>query len=68
MRSSDKRGYRKILFMLWKEHLWRMRRTPSGNYEKCPFCKADHVNKTDEERVEEFIKRIEANDAGAMCE
>jgi len=39
----------------------------SGNASKCPFCKADHVNKTDEERVEEFIKWVEANDAGAMC-
>ena len=26
------------------------------------------MNKTDEERVEEFIKRVEANDAVAMCE
>ena len=39
----------------------------SGNMMNCPFCKADHVNKTDEERVEELKKRIEVNDAGAMC-
>ena len=32
----------------------------------CAFCKADHVNKTDGERVEEFIKRVEVNDAGAI--
>ena len=34
--------------------------------ETCPFCKADHVNKTDGEKVEEFIKRVEVNDADAM--
>jgi TPR repeat protein len=39
----------------------------SQNDEKCPFCKADEKGKTDEERVEEFIKRVEVNDAGAMC-
>ena len=38
----------------------------SGNIEKCPFCKADHVDKTDEERIKELIKRVEVNDAGAM--
>jgi hypothetical protein len=40
----------------------------SGNIEKCPFCKADHVDKTDEERIKELMKRIEAKDAGAMCQ
>lgn len=38
----------------------------SGNGDKCPFCKAVHVNKTDGERVEEMMKRVEANDAGAI--
>jgi len=38
----------------------------SGNIEKCPFCKADHVNKTDEERVDELMKRVEVTDAGSM--
>ena len=38
----------------------------SGNIENCPFCKADHVNKTDEERVDELMKRVEVNDAGSM--
>jgi TPR repeat protein len=35
---------------------------------KCPFCKADHVDKTDEERIKELMKRVEANDAEAMCQ
>jgi TPR repeat protein len=38
--------------------------TPSE--ETFPFCKADHVNKTYEESVEELMKRMEANDAGSM--
>ena len=38
----------------------------SGNNWTCAFCKADRVNKTDEERVEELMKRVEVNDAGAM--
>jgi TPR repeat protein len=37
----------------------------SGNDEKCPFCNADQ-DKTDRKRVEELIKRVEVNDAGAM--
>ena len=38
----------------------------SGNNGTCAFCKSDHVNKTDGERVEERLKRVEANDAVAM--
>jgi TPR repeat protein len=38
----------------------------SGNIGTCPFCKTDRIGKTDEERVEEFMKRVEVNDAGAM--
>ena len=38
----------------------------SGNKKKCPFCKADHVGKTDEERITELMKRVEVNDAGAI--
>jgi hypothetical protein len=38
----------------------------SGNDGNCPFCKSDRTGKTDEKRVEEFIKRVEANDAVAM--
>ena len=34
----------------------------SGNDEKCPFCNSDQDNKTQEERVEENMKRVEAND------
>jgi hypothetical protein len=39
----------------------------SGNYRTCPFCKADKMNKTDEERVAQLVKRVEANDARAIC-
>ena len=38
----------------------------SGNDEKCPFCKAERRGKTDEDRVEEMMKRVEANDAGSI--
>ena len=38
----------------------------SGNDDKCPFCNSDRDSKTDDERVEELIKRVEANDAGAI--
>jgi TPR repeat protein len=38
----------------------------SGNG-KCPFCNPDRCNKTDEEMVEELMKRVEVNDAGAIC-
>jgi TPR repeat protein len=37
----------------------------SGNIVNCPFCNANR-DKTDEEGVEELMKRVEANDAGAM--
>jgi TPR repeat protein len=37
----------------------------SGNMGNCPFCKSEYVDKTDEKRVEELMKRVEANDAGA---
>jgi hypothetical protein len=39
----------------------------SGNSGKCPFCKADGRGKTDLDRVEEIMKRVEVNDAGATC-
>jgi TPR repeat protein len=38
----------------------------SGNIGNCPFCNADRRGKTDEERVEEMMKRVEANDAGSI--
>jgi len=38
----------------------------SGNSGKCPFCNERSIGKTDEEDVEEMMKRVEANDAGAM--
>jgi hypothetical protein len=37
----------------------------SGNAEKCPFCKSE-IDKTDEERDGEMMKRVEANDAGSI--
>jgi hypothetical protein len=41
--------------------LWK-----SGNHGKCPYCNSDQVGKTDEEMVEEIMKRVEANDAIEM--
>jgi len=38
----------------------------SGDNTKCPFCNSDRASKTDEENVEEGMKRVAANDAGAM--
>jgi TPR repeat protein len=38
----------------------------SGN-DKCPFCNSNRSDKTDEERVEEMMKRVEANDAASIC-
>jgi hypothetical protein len=38
----------------------------SGNDETCPFCKAEIIGKTDEERIEELKKRVDVNDAGAI--
>jgi hypothetical protein len=38
----------------------------SGNDEKCPFCNSE-INKTDEEKVEEVMKRVEANDPASIC-
>jgi tetratricopeptide (TPR) repeat protein len=35
---------------------------------KCPFCISDLRGKTDEENMQELMKRVEANDAGAMCQ
>jgi hypothetical protein len=38
----------------------------SGNDAKCPYCNSDGSGKTDEEAVGEIMKRVEANDAGAI--
>ena len=38
----------------------------SGNHDKCPFCNADQDGKTDEEVVEEILKRVEANDPASI--
>jgi TPR repeat protein len=40
-------------------------RIQSGNY-KCPFCNSDRAGKTDEEDVEEIMKRVAANDAASI--
>jgi TPR repeat protein len=37
----------------------------SGNIGTCPFCKTDN-KKTDNAAVEELMKRVEVNDAGAI--
>jgi hypothetical protein len=37
----------------------------SGNGSKCPFYNFDQAGKTDEEKVEEIMKRVEANDAAS---
>jgi TPR repeat protein len=38
----------------------------SGNDDKCPFCNSDRADKTDEEEIEELMKRVEANDASSI--
>ena len=38
----------------------------SGNEDKCPFCNSER-DKTEEERVQEIMKRVEANDAASIC-
>jgi hypothetical protein len=38
----------------------------SGNDDKCPFCNSDQGGKTDEEKVGEIMKRVEANDTDSI--
>jgi TPR repeat protein len=38
----------------------------SGNDDKCPFCNSDRASKTDEELVEEIMKRVAANDPASI--
>ena len=40
----------------------------SDNINNCPFCKSERTGKTHEEKAQEMMKRVEANDASAMCE
>jgi hypothetical protein len=40
----------------------------SGNDNKCPFCNSDQADITDEEEAAQIMKRVEANDAGAIYE
>ena len=42
--------------------------TDSGNIGTCLFCKTNLIGKTDEDRVEEMMNRVEANDASSICE
>jgi predicted NUDIX family NTP pyrophosphohydrolase len=37
------------------------------NDDKCPFCNSNQGNKTEEEDVEDLMKRVEANDAASIC-
>jgi TPR repeat protein len=39
----------------------------AGNIGKCPFCNSDRRGKTDEQEVEEMMKRVEANDPISIC-
>jgi TPR repeat protein len=39
----------------------------SGNIGTCPFCNSDRSGKTDEERVEDMMRRVEAKDAASIC-
>ena len=39
----------------------------SGNNDTCPFCNSDRGNKTDEENVEDNMKRVAANDPASIC-
>jgi hypothetical protein len=39
----------------------------SGNMRKCSFCNTEIMSKSCEERVQEMMKRVDANDAWAMC-
>jgi len=38
----------------------------SGNMGKCPYCNADRMDTTYEGEIEEIMKRVAVNDAGAM--
>jgi TPR repeat protein len=38
----------------------------SGNIGKCPFCNSNRGGTTDEEHIEKIMKRVAANDAGAI--
>jgi TPR repeat protein len=38
----------------------------SGNGYNCPFCNSDRAGKTRDEKVEEVMKRVEANDAASI--
>jgi TPR repeat protein len=39
----------------------------SENIDKCPFCNSDLANKTEEEEVEDILKRVAVNDPNALC-
>ena len=39
----------------------------AGNDHKCPFCNSVRGGKTEEEKNEELMKRVEANDADSIC-
>jgi lipopolysaccharide biosynthesis regulator YciM len=39
----------------------------SGNTSKCPFCNSDRAGKTEEEKIEDMMRRVEANDPTSIC-
>jgi TPR repeat protein len=39
----------------------------TGNTERCAFCNSDQDNKTEEEEVEDLLKRVAVNDPNALC-
>jgi TPR repeat protein len=39
----------------------------SGNHKKCVYCNSDFLGKTEEEDVEQIMKRVEANDPASIC-
>ena len=39
----------------------------NGNDDNCPFCNSNRDEKTDVDQGEEVMKRVEVNDAGAIC-
>ena len=56
--------------MLWEEHCGGCEYSfsKSVNDDYCPFCNSDRTGKTNEKSVEEMMKRVEVNDAGATCQ
>jgi TPR repeat protein len=55
--------------MVWKLRIWKyiIHVAEKAFAGKCPFCNAErNIYATDEDKVAQIRKRVEANDAGAM--